>query len=130
MANIHHLHDATSIEGIGKKAEQDAINGDCRLAVNVDGHSAYEGDVDFGLSPNRFVKTDANGHLVSLHDSEVVVLPDGETGTSATIPFVSDVSWNGTQLVITKQQLVFTNGILTAWQVATGKTINTVTYNP
>lgn len=43
---------------------------------------------------------------------------------------VTDVTWNGTQIVVSKSRLTFSNGIFISKTPLVDSTINTVTYNP
>lgn len=50
------------------------------------------------------------------------------SGQTTALTSVSDVTWNGTQLVINKKKLSYNKGLLTAVTNATTTYIDTVTY--
>lgn len=60
---------------------------------------------------------------------KAITVPDGKTTQSKYVTIVSDVQWNGTQLRIKKQQLEFSNGVLTNVKTASEGIIDTVAYN-
>lgn len=60
---------------------------------------------------------------------KALTVPDGKTPQTQTITLVTNVTWNGTQLVIQKKNLEFSSGVLTNVTNATNGTINTVAYN-
>lgn len=61
---------------------------------------------------------------------KALTVPDGKTPQTQTITLVTNVTWNGTQLVIQKKNLEFSNGVLTNVTNATNGTIDTVAYSP
>ena len=60
---------------------------------------------------------------------KAITVPDGKKLKTYSATVVSDVTWNGTQIVVKKMVLEFTNGVLTAVKNASSNTINTVAYN-
>lgn len=60
---------------------------------------------------------------------KAITVPDGKELKTYSATVVSDVTWNGTQIVAKKMVLEFTNGVLTAVKNASSTTINTVAYN-
>ena len=52
------------------------------------------------------------------------------SGHSSPITVVTDVYWNGTQIVVSKATLSLSKGLVTGSAAATERTIGTVTYNP
>lgn len=101
--------------------------------LTVDGHATTldankNSVVSFGLAANKWLKSDANGHITYTNDTPIA-LPSGTTGKSQTVTVVTGLSWNGTQLVATRSNLTFTNGALTNVASASNTTINTVAYS-
>ena len=105
--------------------------GDVEIDVvsTVDGHSPDEnGAVSFGLAASKWVKTDSSGHLATTNDTPVT-LPSGTTGQTGSMTFVTGVSWNGTQLVISRVTITFTNGVATSYTTLANQTIDTVAFS-
>lgn len=104
----------------------DAIQGAIK---SVDGHQADEnGAVSFGLAPDKYVKADASGHLTS-YSGTLLEVPEGKTPFNGAFKCVTNVTWNGTQLVIASKNLEFTNGVLTSASDNANTTIATTTYS-
>lgn len=59
-----------------------------------------------------------------------ITIPDGKELKTYSMTVVSDVTWNGTQIVVQKKTFEFTKGVLTAVKNAASNTINTVAYTP
>ena len=59
-----------------------------------------------------------------------ITIPEGKTLQTKNITIVSDVQWNGTQIIVKKQNLEFTKGVLTNVTNAANGIINTVAYTP
>ena len=59
-----------------------------------------------------------------------ITIPDGKELKTYDATFVTDVTWNGTQIVVKKRTLEFTKGVLTDVKNAASNTINTVAYTP
>ena len=59
-----------------------------------------------------------------------ITIPDGKELKTYDVTFVSDVTWDGTKIVVKKSVLEFTKGVLTAVKNAASSTINTVAYSP
>lgn len=128
VANAVHMHHWYDIEDLTDFVEN-VIAISPYAIKQVDGRSpdAY-GDINFGLQQNAWVKTDWQGHLTTTTD-QPVALPSGTTGQSATITVLTGLSWNGTQLVASRSNLTYTNGVLTGVASASNITINTVAYS-
>lgn len=77
-----------------------------------------------GTAPDNAIAT------VGWVKEKALTVPDGKTPKTQDITLVSNVTWNGTQLVIQKQKLEFSNGVLTNVTNATSGTINTIAYSP
>lgn len=81
--------------------------------MTVDGHSSdSNGDVSFGLTASKWVKTDSNGHLTTTNDQPVTVDTSQYTPQSTTLTAVTAVHWNGTKLQYKSKPLTFSNGVL------------------
>ena len=98
------------------------------------------------LTANKWMKTNANGLPSTTNDTPAsfpstptsgrVVLTDGTTGALTTASggysgpktVVTGVTWNGTQLVVTREDWTYSGGIVTAAVATNNVTINTVTY--
>lgn len=94
----------------------------------VDGHSPdNQGAVSFGLAANKWLKSDASGHITTTNDT-VISVPSGTTPSTSNVEVVTGVTWNGTQIVVARKRLRFTNGIYTGATNLTNTTINTVAY--
>lgn len=103
-------------------------NVDVGTVKEVDGHSPNaQGAVSFGLTASKWVKTDSSGHLTTTNDTPVSI-PSNKTGKTTNITLVTGVTWNGTQLVVARTQLNFTNGVLTGTTSQSNTTIATVAY--
>ena len=61
---------------------------------------------------------------------KAITVPDGKKLKTYDATFVSDVTWNGTQIIVNKMTLEFTNGVLTAVKNASPNKIDTVAYSP
>lgn len=81
------------------------------------------------LTASKWVKTDSNGRLATTND-KVVTIGSNQTGSSTNITVVTGVTWSGTQLVVARKQLNFSNGVLTSTTNLTNTTIDTVAYTP
>ena len=94
----------------------------------VDGHSPNnQGAVSFGLTANKWLKSDASGHITTTNDT-VISVPSGTTPSTSNVDVVTGVTWNGTQIVVAHKRLKFTNGIYTGATSLTNTTINTIAY--
>ena len=60
---------------------------------------------------------------------KAITVPDGKELKTQNITVVTNVTWNGTQIVVEKKNLEFTNGVLTDWGYVSSSKINTVAYN-
>ena len=95
----------------------------------VDGHGPdANGAVSFNLTGNKWVKTDGSGHIATT-DETPISLPSGTTGQTTSLTVVTGISWNGTQIVATRTQLNFTNGVLTGTTSQSNTTINTISFS-
>lgn len=120
--------DINAVMTVNSTSPDSSGNVDVGTVRAVDGHSPDEqGALSFGLASGSWVKTDAAGHLTTTNES-VISVPADVTPQTVTVTVVADVSWNGTSIVITKNNLNFTNGILTSITDATGNAIATVPY--
>ena len=61
---------------------------------------------------------------------KALTVPDGKQLKTYNVTFVSDVTWDGTKIVVKKLVLEFTKGVLTAVKNGASTTINTVAYSP
>ena len=95
---------------------QDADLGDLAYmdAISVDGHTSdSSGIVSFGLAGNKWVKTDASGHLTTTNDTPIAIDTSHYTPVDASNQkVVVDVTWNGTKLQYKYQNWTFKNGLL------------------
>lgn len=82
-----------------------------------------------GYDANKWVKTDAEGKLVTTTD-KVISVGENDTPFSGTKTVLTGVAWNGTQIVINSETWTYKNGALISTVANTASTINTVTYNP
>lgn len=120
VCNVNHGHSTDDLS--------DWDDATSSFVKKVDGHSPNtSGEVSFGLSGSKWVKTDANGHLTTTSD-KVPTVSSSDNLYSDSITVVTAVSWASNQIQITKKTLVFKNGLLTAINNATGNNIATVTY--
>ena len=60
---------------------------------------------------------------------KALTVPDGKTPQTKYVTIVYDVKWDGTRIVVNKQQLEFSNGILTFVKTLNPAYIDTVAYN-
>lgn len=58
-----------------------------------------------------------------------ITLPEGKTPITQDVTIVSDVTWDGTRIVVNKKKLEFSKGVLTAVTNLATSYINTVAYN-
>lgn len=100
--------------------------------LKVDGHEASTGEsgseVNFGLAANKWLKSDAQGHISTTNDQPIAVDTTQHQPVTATKTVVSSVTWNGTQIVISRENWQFVNGVLVKVTSGTQQTINTTTY--
>lgn len=82
-----------------------------------------------GYDANKWVKTDAEGKIVTTTD-KVISVAETDTPFSGTKTVVTGVTWNGTKIVINSETWTYKNGALISTVANTASTINTVTYNP
>lgn len=59
-----------------------------------------------------------------------ITTPEGKELKTYDATFVSDVTWDGTKIIVRKMTLEFTKGVLTAVKNAASRTIDTVAYTP
>lgn len=104
-------------------------NVDVGTVRSVDGVSPdQQGAVSFGLAGNKWVKTDASGHLTTTSSDDVVTIPNYKAGLTMGIIVVTGVTWNGSDIVVSRTQLDFTNGVLTGTTNKNSTKIGTVPY--
>lgn len=60
---------------------------------------------------------------------KAITVPDGKTTKTQNIQFVSDVTWDGTRIVVSKKTMEFSNGVLTNVTTNNPSYITTVAYN-
>lgn len=60
---------------------------------------------------------------------KAITVPDGKTTKTQNIQFVSDVTWDGTRIVVRKKTMEFSNGVLTNVTTNNPSYITTVAYN-
>lgn len=60
---------------------------------------------------------------------KAITVPDGKTTKTQNISFVSDVTWDGTRIVVSKKTMEFSNGVLTNITNNNPSYITTVAYN-
>ena len=67
--------------------------------VEVDGHTSdASGSISFGLTGNKWMKTDAQGHIATTNESPIAIDTTHYTPQDANLTCVTDVSWTGTIL--------------------------------
>jgi len=116
------------VETVNSTAPDANGNVDVGTVKEVDGHSPNaQGAVSFGLTANKWLKSDASGHITTTNDT-VISVPSGTTPSTSNVDVVTGVTWNGTQIVVAHKRLKFTNGIYTGATSLTNTTINTVAY--
>lgn len=76
-----------------------------------------------GTAPDNAIAT------VGWVKEKAITVPDGKELKTYYATVVSDVTWNGTQIIVNKKTLEFTNGVLTAVKNASPNKIDTVAYN-
>ena len=59
-----------------------------------------------------------------------LTVPEGKELKTYYATVVSDVTWDGTKIIVKKMTLEFTKGVLTAVKNAAQSTIDTVAYSP
>ena len=64
------------------------------------------------------------------HGHQLSEISDFPSSSASSITVVTDVDWDGTQLVVSKATISLSNGIVTGCTATTGRNIGTVTYNP
>ena len=124
-ATLTQLSKVVTVNGQSPDANGNVDVGTVRA---VDGHSPdNQGAVSFGLAANKWLKSDASGHITTTNDT-VISVPSGTTPSTSNVDVVTGVTWNGTQIVVAHKRLKFTNGIYTGATSLTNTTINTVAY--
>ena len=82
-------------------------------AKSVDGHTVNSsGEINFGLHPNRWLKTDANGHIHTTDETPIAIDPQQYTPQSGIFTVCTGVTWNGTALKYKSENWTFVNGVL------------------
>lgn len=115
-----HLHTSVTdwSDYVGEIAKLDLIT--------VDGHDNTEnGEVNFNLTPSKWLKSDTNGHITTTDETPIAV--DSQyTPYTGTETVVTAVDWTGSQLRKTTKTLQFVNGAL----VAVGKPVMSTIDSP
>lgn len=120
--------DINAVMTVNETAPDADGNVDVGTVRAVDGHSPdNQGAVSFGLAANKWLKSDASGHITTTNDT-VISVPSGTTPSTSYIDVVTGVTWNGTQIVVARKRLNFTNGVYTGTTNLANTTINTVAY--
>ena len=81
---------------------------------------------------NQPTDTDENSLAIATCgyvQKNAITIPNGKELKTQNITVVTNVTWNGTQIVVEKKNLEFTNGVLTDWGYVSSSKINTVAYN-
>ncbi len=78
------------------------------------------GGTEFGVDENMFAQ------MVQA----VAPTPTPTTGYTGNVDIVTNVTWNGSSLIIAKARIAYSNGVATGVTTQTSGTIGTVTYNP
>ena len=76
-----------------------------------------------GTAPNLAIAT------VGWVKDKAITVPDGKTAQTKDVTFVSDVTWDGNQIIVKKQKLEFSSGVLTNVSNVSPSYITTVAYN-
>lgn len=97
------------------------------VVETVDGLAPIDGDISFGLAGDKWVKTDAQGHLTTTNDTPITIDTSQYTPVSQNVTLVTNVVWNGTTLQKRTRQLTFENGVLVTVGNETTTTIDTPT---
>ena len=100
------------------------------VVKSVDGHNPdSNGAVSFGLTSNKYVKTNSSGHLTTDANNDVVTLPTNTSKISDTVKIINMVHWTGTRIQIQSRELTFVNGVLTSTTTPVNSYIETVVLN-
>lgn len=78
------------------------------------------GGTEFGVDENMFAQ------MVQAY----APTPTPTTGYTGNVDIVTNVTWNGSSLIIAKARIAYSNGVATGVTTQTSGTIGTVTYNP
>lgn len=82
---------------------------------------------------NQPTDTDENSRAIATCgyvQKNAITIPNGKELKTYDITYVSDVTWDGTKIIVKKRVLEFTKGVLTAERSAASTTIKTVAYSP
>jgi hypothetical protein len=84
--------------------------------------------VSFGLAGNKWMKTDAQGHIATTNDQPIAIDTSQYTPVNVTNQkVVTGVTWDGTNLKYSSQNWTFVNGILVQKTNNNDTTIDTPT---
>lgn len=114
----------TSINGNTPDADGNVM---MDVVETVDGLAPIDGDISFGLTGDRWVKTDVWGHLTTTNDTPITIDTSEYTPVSQNVTLVTNVVWTGTTLQKKTRQLTFENGVLVTVGSETTTTIDTPT---
>lgn len=106
---------------IGNSAENDNI---LQLVASPNKAQLANSPSTDGSAPDLAIAT------VGWVKEKAITVPDGKELKTYYATIVSDVTWNGTQIIVNKRTLEFTNGVLTAVKNASPNKIDTVAYSP
>lgn len=107
-------------------------NDQIHLKVSENGSIIINANANNSKLANQPTDTNENSLAIATCgyvQKNAITIPEGKTLQTQNITVVTNVTWNGTQLVIEKKNLEFTNGVLTDWRYASSSKIDTVAYN-
>ena len=102
------------------------------LKVSENGSIIINANANNSRLANQPTETNENSLAIATCgyvQKNAITIPEGKTLQTQNITVVTNVTWNGTQLVIEKKNLEFTNGVLTDWRYVSSSKIDTVAYN-
>ena len=103
------------------------------LKVSENGSIIINAAANNSKLANQPTDTDENSLAIATCgyvQKNAITIPNGKELKTYDVTFVSDVTWDGTKIVVKKRVLEFTKGVLTAVKNAASSTINTVAYSP
>ena len=109
---------------IGNGLEADSTTHNLKVKVATNGGIGFNSQTG-GLKLDSLGSGNANGLLMTDASGNIIVGTEGKSLSSC--DFVTNVSWNGTTLSLTKRTMTFTNGVLTTVGNASSATIDTPT---
>lgn len=98
-------------------------------AIEVDGHTSDQnGSVSFNLAGDKYLKSDAYGHITTTNDTPIAIDTSQYTPVNVSNKkVITEVTWNGTTLKYSSENWTFVNGVLVSRTTNNDTTVDTPT---